>query len=232
MKWRTWRTLPVIRHPSADLLIVQLVGIVVYPFLGGQPLGRAIFSTFALLVLALAVFAVRMTPALSWISAGLGLPVVVLTVWEAVDPGVESVVLWSSLFHAAFYFYTAYALLRYMFDDHVVTTDELYATGATFTVVAWGFAYLYLAIEVIWPGSFTVVGDPLAAQAWFEMLYLSVTTMTSLGLSDIVPVRLHARSFVMLEQIAGMLYLALAVARVMALTVARGAARDARRKKT
>jgi hypothetical protein len=232
MKWRTWGTLPVIRHPSADLLIVQLVGIVVYPFLGGQPLGRAIFSTFALLVLALAVFAVRMTPALSWISAGLGLPVVVLTVWEAVDPGVESVVLWSSLFHAAFYFYTAYALLRYMFDDHVVTTDELYATGATFTVVAWGFAYLYLAIEVIWPGSFTVVGDPLAAQAWFEMLYLSVTTMTSLGLSDIVPVRLHARSFVMLEQIAGMLYLALAVARVMALTVARGAARDARRKKT
>jgi hypothetical protein len=231
MKWRTWGTLPVIRHPSADLLIVQLVGIVVYPFLGGQPLGRAIFSTFALLVLALAVFAVRMTPALSWISAGLGLPVVVLTVWEAVDPGVESVVLWSSLFHAAFYFYTAYALLRYMFDDHVVTTDELYATGATFTVVAWGFAYLYLAIEVIWPGSFTVVGDPLAAQAWFEMLYLSVTTMTSLGLSDIVPVKPHARAFVMLEQIAGMLYLALAVARIMALTVARTTARDARRNK-
>ena len=53
------------------------------------------------------------------------------------------------------------------------------------------------------------------------MLYLSVTTMTSLGLSDIVPVRPHARAFVMLEQIAGMLYLALAVARVMALTVAR-----------
>jgi hypothetical protein len=226
-----WRTVPVVRHPSADLLIVQLAGIVIYPFLGGQPLGRAIFSTFALLVLALAVFAVRMTPALSWISAGLGLPVVVLTVWEAVDPGVESVVLWSSLFHAAFYFYTAYALLRYMFDDHVVTTDEIYATGATFTVVAWGFAYLYLAIDVIWPGSFTEVSDPLDAQAWFEMLYLSVTTLTSLGLSDIVPVRLHARSFVMLEQIAGMLYLALAVARVMALTVARGAARDERRRK-
>ena len=42
------------------------------------------------------------------------------------------------------YFYTGYALLRYMFADHVVTTDELYATGATFTVVAWGFAYVYL----------------------------------------------------------------------------------------
>ena len=56
------------------------------------------------------------------------------------------------------------------------------------------------------------------------MLYLSVTTMTSLGLSDIVPVRPHARAFVMIEQIAGMLYLALAVARIMALTVARNTA--------
>ena len=221
-----WRTIPVVRHPCADLLIVQLLGILVYPFLGDQPLGRAIFSTFALFVLALAVFAVRMTPALSWISAVLGVPVVVFTIWEAVDPGVEAVVLWSAVFHAAFYFYTAYALLRYMFDDHIVTTDELYATGATFTVVAWGFAYVYLAVDVVVPDSFTAVGDPLQARAWFEMLYLSVTTMTSLGLSDIVPVRPHARSFVMIEQIAGMLYLALVVARMIALTVSKTATRS------
>jgi hypothetical protein len=223
----SWRDIPVVRHPCADLLIVQLLGILVYPFLGDQPLGRALFSTFALVVLALAVFAVRMTPALSWISAGLGLPVVVLTIWEAVSPGTESVVLWSSVFHAAFYFYTAYALLRYMFDDTIVTTDELYATGATFTVVAWGFAYVYLAVEVVLPGSFTVVDDPLEAKAWFEMLYLSVTTLTSLGLSDIVPVRPHARAFVMLEQIAGMLYLALVVSRMVALTTLRIANRHA-----
>lgn len=212
---------PVLKHPSAVLLIVQLLGIVLYPFLNDQPFGRALFSIFSLGVLVLAVMAVRMTPALNWVSALLGLPVVVLTIWETVAPGTESVVLWSSISHAAFYFYTAYALLRYMFDDHVVTTDELYATGATFTVVAWGFAYLYLALELIWPDSFTVVTDPTEARTWFEMLFLSVTTLTSTGLSDIVPVRSHARSFVMLEQIAGMLYLALVVARMIALTVSR-----------
>ncbi|WP_036492438.1 MULTISPECIES: ion channel [Nocardioides] len=220
-----WRRIPVVKHPCADLLIVQLLGIVIYPFLGDAPLGRAVFSTFALLVLVLAVMAVRMTPALNWVSAILGLPVVVLTIWEAVSPGVESVVLWSSVSHAVFYFYTAYALLRYMFADHVVTTDELYATGATFTVVAWGFAYVYLAVDIVWPGSFSVVGNPLDARAWFEMLFLSVTTMTSTGLSDIYPVRPHARSFVMIEQIAGMLYLALVVARMIALTVTRTAMR-------
>lgn len=225
-----WRRLPVVRHPCADLLIVQLLGIVIYPFLGDQPLGRAVFSTFALLVLVLALMAVRSTPALSWISAILGLPVVVLTIWEAFAPGAEAVVLWSSVFHAAFYFYTAYALLRYMFDDHVVTTDELYATGATFTVVAWGFAYVYLAVDIVWPDSFSVVQDPLHTKAWFEMLYLSVTTMTSTGLSDIAPIRAQARAFGMLQQIAGMLYIALVVARMIALTVSRTTAREERRK--
>ena len=176
-------------------------------------------------MLVLAVMAVRMTPALNWVSAILGLPVVILTIWEAISPGTESVVLWSSVFHAAFYFYTGYALLRYMFADHIVTTDELYATGATFTVVAWGFAHVYLAVDIIWPGSFSVVGDPLDAKAWFEMLFLSVTTMTSTGLSDIYPIRPHARSFVMIEQIVGMLYLALVVARMIALTVMKTATR-------
>ncbi|MEO5664135.1 MAG: ion channel [Nocardioides sp.] len=221
-----WRHIPVVKHPCADLLIIQLAGILIYPFLGDQPLGRALFSTLALFVLVLAVMAVRMTPALNWVSAILGLPVVVLTIWEAISPGAESVVLWSSVFHAAFYFYTGYALLSYMFADHVVTTDELYATGATFTVVAWGFAYVYLAVDIVWPDSFSVVASPLDAKAWFEMLFLSVTTMTSTGLSDIYPIRPHARSFVMIEQIAGMLYLALVVARMIALTVTRTAIRD------
>lgn len=222
--------IPVVKHPCAVLLLVQLLGIVVYPFLNDQPLGRAVFSTFALFVLVLAAFAVRMTPALTWISMLLGLPVVVLTIWEAITPGHETVVLWSSVFHAAFYFYTAHALLRYMFDDQVVTTDELYATGATFTVAAWGFAHLYLAIDLVWPNSFSVVGKPEDAKSWFEMLFLSITTMTSTGLSDIVPIRPHARSAVMLEQITGMLYLALVVARIIALVVARTAAREQRQK--
>lgn len=221
-----WRHIPVVKHPCADLLLIQLLGILAYPFLGDQPLGRAVFSTLALFVLVLAVMAVRMTPALNWISAILGLPVVVLTIWEAIAPGAESVVLWSSVFHAAFYFYTGYALLRYMFADHVVTTDELYATGATFTVVAWGFAYVYLAVDIVWPDSFSVVGNPLDAKAWFEMLFLSVTTMTSTGLSDIYPIRPQARSAVMIEQIAGMLYLALVVARMIALTVSRTSTRS------
>lgn len=211
------------RHPCGVLFLVQLAGILVYPFLGGSPVGRAVFGTFALAVLAIAVFAVRLTPALTWISTLIGVPVVVLTIVEAVNPDHGGVALASALCHAAFYFYTGYALIRYMFDDDIITTDEVLATGATFTVVAWAFAYLYVATQLIWPGSFGP--DPQTASSWMDLLFLSVTTLTSTGLSDIVPIRPHARSFVMIEQIAGMLYLALVVARIMALLSARAAAR-------
>jgi hypothetical protein len=172
------------------------------------------------------VAAVRLTPALTWVSLLLGLPVVVLTFVEVVVES-DTVVLASSVFHAAFYLYTAYALIKYMFADDHATTDELWATGATFTVVAWGFAYLYLAVQVVWPGSFTAAQRPDEARTWVELLFLSVTTLSSTGLSDIVPVTPHGRSFVMLEQIAGMLYLALVVSRMVALTTLRVATRTA-----
>ena len=45
-------------------------------------------------------------------------------------------------------------MVRYLFHDDRVTRDELFATGAAFTVVAWAFAYVYAAAQVLWPGSF------------------------------------------------------------------------------
>jgi hypothetical protein len=210
----------ILTAPSGVLLQVQLLGIVVYPFLGDRPLGRAVFGVFGLLVIVLALRVVRSTPSLTWIAVVLGIPIVVLTVLEGLRVGGDGVVLASAILHCLFYAYTAVALIRYMFHDERVTLDELLATGATFTVVAWAYAYAFAAVQIIWPGSF--IGDAAGDQrTWMELLYLSVTILTSLGLSDMVPVRPHARAAVMLAQISGMLYIALVVARITALTVMR-----------
>jgi len=216
---RTWTLAR--ENPCAVLLLVQIAGIGVYPFLGEAPLGRAVFGVFGLAVLVLAALAVRRTPGLTWLAVLLGIPVVVLTVVEGIVPDSDGVVLVSALFHAAFYFYTGYALIRYMFEDDVATRDELFATGATFTVLAWAFAYVYAATQIVWPDSFVAAVDPDDARSWVELLFLSVTTLSSTGLSDVVPVTPHGRSVVMIEQIMGMLYLALVVARVTALTINR-----------
>jgi hypothetical protein len=216
-------------HPSAVLLAAQLVGVLAYPFMDG-PTGRAAVSLFGLVVLVLAVWTLRTTPALTWVSLLLGIPVVILTVAEALDPASQTILLWSSVLHAAFYFYTTSGLISYMFKDRFVTRDELFATGATFTVVAWAFAYLYVACQIVWPGSFVAALEPDAPRTWMELLFLSFTTLTSTGLSDVVPVLAQARAISMIEQVAGLMYVAFVISRLVGLTLLRGHERsDARR---
>ena len=155
------------RNPSAVLLTVQLLGVILYPFVDAPGDARSSASSDS--SCCFAVWTVRTTPALTWIAILLGLPVAVLTIVEAAYPESREVAFMSGVLHAAFYFYTTYGLIRYMFLDRVVTTDELFATGATFTVVAWAFAYLYVAVQAIWPGSFTAAVDAAATRTWIEL---------------------------------------------------------------
>jgi Ion channel len=208
-------------EPSAVLLFVQLIGVLLYPFMDESPVGRAALSLFSLLVLALAVRTVRSTPALTWVSIVLGVPIVVLTLVEIADPTNTTLVFWSSILLAAFYAYTTVALLRYMFVDRFITPDELWATAATFTVIAWAFAHAFMAIQVVWPGSFAAGMSADEQRTWFEMLFLSFTNLTSVGLSDIVPVLPQARSLVMIEQVGGLMYVALVISRIVGLQITR-----------
>ena len=54
-----------------------------------------------------------------------------------------------------------------------------------------------------------------------ELLFLSFTTLSSMGLSDVFSIRPFARSLVMLEQLAGVAYVAMVVSRLVGLMVAR-----------
>lgn len=202
------------------LLLAQLVGVLAYPFATNTVVIRAMLGVFGTGIILIALWAVRRTPALLWVGLLLGAPAIVFSILEAIYLGTDWVVLTSALLHAPFYFYVSYGMIRYLFHDQRVTRDELFCTGAAFTVVAWGFAYVFVAVQILWPGSFVGQG-PHEDRTWFELLYLSFTVLTSVGLSDIVPVLPQARAVVMVEQTAGVLYIALVVARMTGLTVIR-----------
>jgi len=206
------------REPSAILLAVQLGAVLLYPFMEGSEVGRALFSVFGIAVLGLVVLAVRSTPGLTWVALLLGLPATVLLLIQAVT-GNDDLLPYSSAVEAVLYFYAAGALIAYMLADHEITRDELYAVGATFTLVAWAFAYSYTVCQAIEPGSFTAAVDPEGQRSWVELLFLSFTTLTSTGLSDVVPVRPFARGLVMIEQLAGLTYVAVLVSRLVGLTL-------------
>ena len=216
---RHWLT-AVRSTPSGVLLVAQLVAVLAYPFAGNNDLGRALLSVFGLVVLSVAAYAVRSTPALTWVAVLLGVPAVLLSVAEIVVTHNSAVTVSSALVHAAFYGYTAYALIRYLFDDTWVTRDEIFAVGANFTVVSWMFAYLFTAIQVVWPRSF-VAYQGEGSRTFLELLYLSFANLTSVGLSDVSAVLPMPRSVVIIEQVAGVMYVALLIARVVGLTIAR-----------
>ncbi|MFQ6172682.1 ion channel [Oryzobacter sp. R7] len=207
------------KQPSAFLLAVQILVILLLPFLETSDGGRAVISLLSLSALVIAIFTVRSTPALTWLSATLALPAVVFEVWSLFDD--RSVIL--ALAHAAlalFYFYTAYALIAYMFEDYWVTKDELFAVGACFTVLVFAFAYVFLAVQEVWPSSFTSFDGP-GQRTLLELLYYSGANLTSVGLSDVGPIRPEARAIGTVEQLGGVLYVAMVISRLVALTVLR-----------
>jgi ion channel len=208
------------REPSAVLFAVQLGALLVYPFMEGNDVRRSLFSVFGIAVLGLVLLAVRSSPALTSVGIALGVPATVLLLIQAVTTS-DDLLPWSSAFEAALYLYAAYALITYMFEDHEITRDELWAVGATFTLVAWAFAYIFVVCQAIEPQSFTAAIDPRGERSWMELLFLSFTTLTSTGLSDIIPVKAFARSLVMIEQLAGVGYVAMVVSRLVGLLVVR-----------
>jgi hypothetical protein len=206
------------RHPSAILLAAQLAGVLLYPAMEGSEVGRSLFSVFGIAVLGLVVLTVRSTRAFTGVALVLGTPATVLLLIQAITRD-DALLPYSSALEAVLYFYAAGALILYILEDQEITRDELFAVGATFTLVAWAFAFSFTVYQEIEPGAFTDARGE--ERSWVELLFLSFTTLSSTGLSDIVPLKPFARSLVMIEELAGVGYIAMLVSRVVALTVLR-----------
>jgi hypothetical protein len=206
------------RHPSAILLAVQLAGMLLYPFIENTDAGRIGFGVFGIVVLAVTTGMVRRTPGLNWVSGSIALPSIVLLALQALF-GMPELLPWSSALEAVFYFYAAGSLIAYMMADRHATTDELFAAGATFTLLAWGFAYLYVLMQALQPGCFAAAVNPQSPRTWTELMYMSFALLSSTGIGDVIPLTTHARMLAAVEMFVGVMYLAAVVSRLIGLTL-------------
>jgi hypothetical protein len=71
------------------------------------------------------------------------------------------------------------------------------------------------------PGSFIGIVNPDQPRTFLDLLFLSFTNLTAAGLGDILPVTPPARVLVMLEQFAGIAYIAVVVSRLIGMTIIR-----------
>lgn len=211
------------RHPSAFLLAAQLLSLLLYPLMDQTQSGRLLFGAVALVVVPLAVWVVNRSASFNLIAWLLAVPAMLLTVVGVAFGHVQLLPL-AACFEAALYFYAAASLISYMLHDHRVTSDELYASGAAFTLLAWGFAYAYFVCQAWYPGSFTGL-EPERPRQWMELLFYSFSNLSATGIGDTLPVSSPARVLTMLEQFAGVGYIATVVSRLIGLTILRYKAR-------
>jgi len=205
------------RHPSAFLLAAQLVSLVLYPLMDNTTEGRFLFGAVAVVVVPLAVWVVNRSPLFTAIGWMLAIPSLLLTIAGVLVDNRTLLVVSASL-EALLYFYAAAGLIAYMLRDVHVSSDELYAAGATFTLIAWGFAYAFFVCQDLYPGSFTGF-EPERERTWLELLFFSVSNLSATGLGDVLPVGSPARVLTIFEQIAGVGYIATVVSRLIGLTI-------------
>jgi hypothetical protein len=118
---------------------------------------------------------------------------------------------WS--FAAALYAATIAYLLGYVLRRDVMTTDKLWGAAAAYMMIGVLWMYFYGIVQYLHPGSFSVGGTakPLSV---IDLMYFSFTVLTSTGFGDISPVAPQARAICVLQQIVGILFVAILIARL------------------
>jgi hypothetical protein len=127
---------------------------------------------------------------------------------------------------SAFLSFGVAVILRGLFQQRAIHLDHVVGAfcGYLITGVVWG--NLYLLAEDVFPDSY----DVKPAIAWqlreehtrrFLFNYFSFVTLTTLGYGDITPVRPFASALVVLEAVFGQFYVAVVVAQLVGLSLAR-----------
>jgi Ion channel len=118
---------------------------------------------------------------------------------------------------ALFFLLVSVSLFAHLGQASAFSNSRLYASVSLYFLLALTWFATYNVINLLQPGSFMEMGVPLNSEAhWSTFLYFSLTTLTTLGYGDIVAVKPTARMIATLEAAAGVLYIAITVARLVA----------------
>lgn len=202
--------------PSSWLLLVQLLMLVITPMFNSMPAGNAVSWILSVLALLVVGRIIHSSAVYTMIGVICVVPALILSIIIYFGHGSPHIVITANILEAIAYLCAAYGLTRYMFADRYLTRDELFAAACVFTLMVWGFAFLYSACQVWDRESFVGVSSD-HTKAWLRLIFLSFSVQSGTGLSDILPHTDFARILVAFQMFAGVMYLTLIVSRLIAL---------------
>jgi len=208
------------------LLWAILLLMIAYPYLMPSLIGKITLNVVNLAILAAAVFAVSRSRKSLLAAVVLAVPCASLQ-WYVVVTDDHTAFRALALSEVLFLGFALVNLLLYVLRGDDVTADKIHAAVSVYLLLALFFATVYFFIEHERPSSFAfdAAREPEGRLDVYDMIYFSVVTMTSTGYGDIVPVSTPARSIANLQQLIGVFYVAILIARLAGLYPPRGARR-------
>jgi hypothetical protein len=112
--------------------------------------------------------------------------------------------------------YCISCVLRYVLQANYITRDQIYAGICVYLMLGFAFGCIYYLIAILDPASFSVNTAKLNERDP-DLMYFSFVTLATLGYGDITPVGKAPRALAELEALAGTLYMAVFMARLVSL---------------
>ena len=212
-------------HPGL-LLASLLLFIFLHPLVAGQTWTETAMEGILTLIVLASVWAVHGDRRLLLGLCVLGVPGLVLH-WATRLAGLPS---WAAnvaaLLIAAFLLATVFSMVVFLFRAREVTATTLIRAVSAYLLLGIAFTPIYrtiqrITIEAFTVGGTTASGELPAAFGRTEALYFSFATLTTLGYGDITPMAPMARMVAAIEASMGPMYVAIVIARLVALYVRR-----------
>ena len=201
------------------LLILILSLLVLTPFLDRFVQTKILMDVFLTLIFIFIIYTIKLKRSQAIAASILALPLIVAT-WSAYFVEIRTLGLLTRVFGALFFAYAAVNILRITVSSKEVTLETIFAAIVVYLLIALMWAFLYLVVDLLWPGSFYF---PEIGR-WGETMrfeYFSFVTITTLGYGDITPLTDEASALVMVEAVIGQIYMVVLVAWLVGMYVSR-----------
>jgi|SRR5215471_11462190 len=176
--------------------------------------GELLFTVVSMFIVFVAVVANGRSRPLFWIALVLAGPALALRGLAFVNHS-DAALLWSWALTAAVLLATMLRLLEDVFAPGAVSRDRLFACVTVYVLIGILWCYLYAIVEGLSPGAFTGLGESSKSLRVADLAYFSINVVTTIALTNVVPVSRTAQMMVLLEEFASVFYMAFVIARLV-----------------